>query len=210
MGIVAALGGDFGETQQKLLFTTLSVFGMSAITVVCVLAWERGRLGPIPVVGIVLGVIGFAALLYGIWWEPDFEYRLERKVFFSGNVVTVAAAHASLVAVSGTLQRYRWASYAAYGLNVLAIVLTLIAIWSEIDGDGFWRFYVVAIVLLIAVTIAVPVLSRLEGAPEAEASPGLSSTSAKFCPLCAAALEPRSADACAACGAGFRIRITGP
>ena len=47
MGCYALLREDWGETEERLLLSTLSVFGTSMITLACGVAWERGRLdGP--------------------------------------------------------------------------------------------------------------------------------------------------------------------
>lgn len=214
IGIIAILGDEFGETQGRLVLTTLSAFGASAVTLSCGLAWERGRLGAVPLIGIVCGLIGFAVVFYAIWWQPDFESDFWWKTYFSEIMVAVAATHASLIGVAGMLRRNAWASYTAYGLNFLAACLTLVGIWAEVESGGFWRFYGVVMVLLVANTIAVPVLRRLEGPPRDEASPELapspepSGTPARFCPACGANLEHPGADVCLACGARFEVRIT--
>ena len=83
------------------------------------------------------------------------------------------------------------------------------AIWAgDGPGDAFWRVYGATFVLLIAVTIAIPVLRRLAGAPADAVAEDAASAPVRFCPNCAAPLDPPGADSCAACGARFEVRLT--
>ena len=216
MGIVALVGDDFGDTDANLLLTSFASFAAAAVALACGLAWERGHLGAVPPLGIALGLLGFAVVVYAIWWEPDFEYDFWWKAYFTEILIAVAATHASLVAVSGTPYRRRWASLAdygslaAYGLNGLGVLLWLIAIWGEVESDGFGRFFAAVMVLLFAVTIAVPVLRRLEGGAATVTASTSAPTLARFCPLCGSPLDPPGVDRCEACGAEFQVRITAP
>ena len=210
MGIIALLSDDFDDTQEKLLLTAFSTFGVSAIMLSCGLAWERGLLGAVPPAGIFCGLVGCAIVLYAIWWQPDFENDFWLKAYFTEIMVAVAATHASLVSVSGVLRRFRWAVYMAYGLNLLAIFLTLLAIWSEIGEDGFWKFYGIVIVLLIAVTIAVPILRRLEDAPDDASPPKRETLAARFCPSCGVRLRLLGDVSCTACGVQFQVFVKVP
>ena len=212
MGCVALFRAEFGEIEGKLLLSVFTVFGASATTLACGLAWERGRLGVVPPLGIALCLFGFLLLLFGIWVEPDIEDDWLWRAFFTEMTLAFAATHASLVAVFGMGRRHQAVFATAYGLNVFAVLLTLAALWAEDGpGDEFWRVYGAVFVLLIAVTIAIPVLRRLAGAPADEAPEGPgngASVEARFCPNCAARLDPPGADSCTACGASFEVRLT--
>ncbi len=205
IGIAALASTDFGEAEGRLLLTTFSFFGASAITLACGLAWERGRLGIVPVLGIVAGLAGLALVIVGIW--GDFESDLWWKAFTSEIMIALAATHASLVAVFSAGQRFRLGTYAAYALGAVAVTLTLIAVWGDAGSDGFWRFYGAVMVLLLALTIALPVLRRIAG-PEVERD--RQSASARYCPGCGIALEPPGASSCDTCGARFLGRIDVP
>ena len=203
MGIIGVLGDDFGDTQRKLLFTAFGAFGLSAIVLSCGLAWERSQLGVIPPAGIACGLVGFIIVVYAIWWEPDFENGFWSRAFFTEIMIAVAATPASLISVFGMARRFGGAAYLAYGLNLLAIFLTLLVIWAEIGDSGFWQFYGVVMVLLIATTIAIPVLRRLDGAADEPTAPKQEVSAARFCPMCGFKREPPLAPSCNACGAHF-------
>lgn len=206
MGSYAVLSEDFGETEEKLLLSTLSVFGTSMIVLACGVAWERGRLGVVPPLGVALGLLGLVLLLVVIWAEPDTDSEVLSRGLLTEITLALAATHASLVGIFGVGRRYAVAPIAAYALNALLTTLSIMwIVWEPDWGDAVWRWYGTLFVLLIAVTIAIPVLRRLEGAADDEERAG---AVARFCPVCGAALDPPGAAECAACGARFDVRIT--
>ncbi len=208
MGSYAVLSEQFGETEEKLLLSTLSVFGTSMIVPACGVAWERRRLGVVPPLGIALGLIGLVLLLVVIWSKPDTDSEILSRGLLTEITLALAATHASLVGIFGLGHRYALAAVAAYVLNALLTATTILWIWWEPDWpDAFGRWYGTLLVLLIATTIAIPLLRRLEGPTQGEAG---QSTPARFCPGCGVALDPPGTDECAACGASFDVRLTGP
>lgn len=208
LGVIALLSGDFGDTQEKLLLTSLAAFGVSVILLSCGLAWERSRLGPVPPVGIVCGLVGFGIVIFAIWFRPDIDYDEWARAFFTEIVIAVAAAHLSLVAVTGTNGRFRWVEYLAYGLNLLAMSLLLSAVWDESVDDDFWRVFGVVMVLLLAVTIARPILNRLQHRRDDAASlQPAAGLAAVFCPRCGTRLPTPGEVSCEACGASFCVTI---
>ncbi len=208
MGSYAVLSEDFGDAEARLLFSTLSVFGTSMIVLACGVAWERGRLGVVPPLGIALGVVGLVLLLVVIWAEPDTDNDALGRGLLTEMTLALAATHASLVGIFGVGRRYASAPIAAYALNALLTATSILWIWWEPDwGDAFGRWYGTLVVLLIATTIAIPVLRRLGGP---EAAPPPEATLARFCPNCGTALEPPGAPGCASCGTSFEVRLTTP
>lgn len=208
MGCYAVLSEDFGKTEQRLLLSTLSVFGTSMITLACGVAWERGRLGVVPPLGIALGLLGLALLLGVIWIEPSTDSDLLWRGLMTEITLALAATHASLVSIFGLRSRYRAVPLVTYALNALLTAATILGIWREdVWDDAFGRTYGALGVLVIAATIAIPVLRRLDG-PALDA--GHSEALARFCPNCGAELDPPGERACEACGATFDVRLTAP
>ena len=207
MGCYAVLREESGDTDTKLLLSALTVFGTSTITLACGVAWERDRLGPVPPLGIALGLIGFVLLLVAIWVEPESE--LLARGLATEISLALAATHASLIGIFGVGRRYVPLSTAAYLLIALLTAHTLGAIWSDTwtDGFWFWRLWGAGFVLLAAVSIMIPVLRRLEGAAGDEEWAG---APARFCPHCGAGLDPQGASICATCGARFEVRLAIP
>ncbi len=207
MGCYVVIVGDFEETEARLLGTSLSVFGTSAIALVCAAAWERGRLGFVPPAGIAFVLVSFVLTLVAIWDGADLDNEPFWKSLSTVSTPAVAAAHASFVALFVLTARYRFVPVVAYAMNTMVTTLAVLAIWWQAlsENDPLARLSGTLVVLLIATTIALPVLRRLEGAAADEESPA---APARFCPNCGERLDPAGASSCPGCGATFQVELT--
>ena len=209
MGCYVVIVGEFEETEARLLGTSLTVFGTSAIALICAAAWERGRLGFVPPVGIAFVLASAVLTLVAIWEGADLDNEPYWKSLSTVSTPAVAAAHASFVALFVLTARYRFAPVVAYAMNTMVTTLAVLAIWWEAlsENEPLARLSGTLVVLLIATTIALPVLRRLEGS-EGDDEP--SETLTRFCPHCGEALDPAGAPECLSCGASFQVEITVP
>jgi hypothetical protein len=164
LGIYAVLTPDFGDTAQRILFTSLCVTGSVLIALCCEPAWERRHLGPVPALGATLGAVAFAGLIVGIWTEPESEVLA--NLLWSTFAIAIACTVASLV----VLERARNGITLAHA-RVLTVTLALIAvaaamavatIWAEPSDDTLGKIggsgYVVAAACVLAVFLT---LARL-------------------------------------------------
>jgi hypothetical protein len=209
IGCYVVIAGEFEDTEARLLATSLSVFAASTVTLVCGAAWERARLGVVPALGIALAVISLVLALVLIWGGADAGDEWYWKVLSTISTPAVAAAHASFVAMFVLRGRFRLAPLAPYLMNTVVVTLALLATWwtDVADSEPLLRLYGTAFVLLIATTIALPILRRLEGRREDEER---SPAPARFCPNCGERLDPAGATACPDCGAGFQVELALP
>ena len=209
IGCYVVIVGEFEETEARLLSTSLTVFGTSALALVCAAAWERGRLGFVPPAGIAFVLVAFAMTLVAIWEGADLENESYWKALGTISTPAVAAAHASFVAMFVLTARYRLAPVVAYAMNTMVTTLAVLAIWWEAvsDNEPLGRLSGTLVVLLIATTIALPVLRRLER-PDDDAEPA--EYWARFCPHCGEGLDPPGASDCPTCGASFQVELTTP
>jgi hypothetical protein len=205
LAIYALLAESFGDTQGKILMTSLSVTGGAILTIACEAARERGRLGPLPRVGAATAVAGFVLLAVFIWAEPDADWAFR----LVGTLLTVAGATAllSLLSLATLAPRFRWTFISTVALAALLASLAVSWIWGNWQSEWFPRGFGVVAVGLAAFVVVVPVLHRLSrrelaAPPEAGKAGGVS-----FCPSCG---RPVSAEAgeeasCPACGAAFTV-----
>ena len=205
LAIYALLAGDFGETEGKILFTSLSVTGAVILALACEAARERGRLGPLPRIGAAAGAGGFALLVAGIWTEPSGNWLGQ----LAGSLLTVAGAVAllSLLALATLAPRFRWTFTVTAALAALFGSLLVSGIWGEWESEWYWRWFGVVAVALAAFAIVVPALHRLSrrqlaAQPEAEGAARIS-----FCPFCGRPVSaPSGIEAtCESCGAAFTV-----
>ena len=159
LGITALFAGSFGETQGKVLFTSLSISAASVMSLAMFPARDRNKLGPIPAVGIVLSVAGFALLIILVW--SGFSNEILVKSAFSILVLATSSAYASLVSLAIVRLQHQIVVRCGYSFITALSALIMIMIWGEPDGDLAPRMIGVVSILLAAVTVSIPMLHRI-------------------------------------------------
>ncbi|GAA1379213.1 hypothetical protein GCM10009613_01540 [Pseudonocardia kongjuensis] len=170
LGIVALLGGDFGELQFRIVLTTLVVaaFGTTAL---CHLAVVTRAVRVVGFAGIVAGAgaaICALALIWRDWASATGPEEGLFKSFVVLSVLAVSLAHANLLLLlAGNRHRVIRAGLAAT-LAAIAVVATMILLPVLTDGaipgsgdDGYWRWLGVAGIVDALGTIALPVLAAV-------------------------------------------------
>lgn len=192
LGIAGLLG--LGLFDGRLLGTSLAVTGALVVALLCLPARERGLLGPIPSLSAATGAVAFALVAVSVWAsDGDTVGRV------IGTLLTLACAGtlASLAALARLPERRRITLYAAYGLLGVSALLIVLRVWVEIDNDWYPRLVGVALVVLAALLVSLPVLHRL--ARDAQGAVGDGPLVA-FCPFCGAPLEPEAGAGLHRCG----------
>ena len=177
LGIVALLGpGEFGETQARIVVTTVIV-GLESLAVLCYLALAGHRLAWVGVVGAVISLLcaGTALSLTWVDWET-FDGQ-PWQLFSSTLVLALTLAQASLliaVADRPALRPWLAGTLAAAGV-VAAMVIGPIVNEAFPEGGGYWRLLGVLAILDVLGTIvlmAVGALGRRQSAPAPTVAPG--------------------------------------
>ena len=175
IGIYTIVSGEFGETQGKVMLTTLAVAGFSILALCHLAVFDRD----VKIVGwIGIGTSGVALILATIliWWNwndytymPSELYSNLNKAFATTALIAISLAHANLMLL---LQRapLRWIRAALnVALVLIAIVPTLVIPVIMSDGnfppqscqDVYWRFFGVILILDALATIALPVTTLI-------------------------------------------------
>lgn len=167
VGIIALLSGDFGETQGRIVLTTL-LLGATSITALCHLAIADRAMRIVGFVGLVASTVTLVAGLVLIWrdWDsPGFDEWL--KVFATAGVIAVSFAHANLLLLLAGRRR----AIIRIGLMITLVMIAIVAIMiilpivSEGDIPGseneewYWRLFGVVGILDVLGTVVVPVLA---------------------------------------------------
>ena len=209
LGIWTLLLGEFGETQGKVLTTSFFVSAAMLAILVNAVPLKKRILWPLPSVSAASAAAGFLLFVVVIWAEVESDWL--PKLAVSSLVV---GAGGTLI---GLLQLLTARSILGTIRLVAALVIfllcatTIVALWSETDSDWVFRLIGVEGVLTAALTLALPIASRLR-----PTMPGLSPEGViRFCPSCGQALPEDSLFAdplitCTACGLGFAVRIQVP
>ncbi len=153
IGIVALLGGgDFGQTEGRVLLTTLIV-GVQSVAALCYLSLAGHRLAWLGLVGGAVSVVA-SGLALVVTWGNDGESVLE--VF--GISVTIAASLAQAALLLSLAGRQRIGPVLAGTLALLAAVagMVMMGILGVGDpGGGYARLLGVLAILDVLGTVVV-------------------------------------------------------
>lgn len=167
LGIVALLSGDFGETQAKVLLTTLTVaaFGTTALCHLATVSRDVRVVGYLGIAGSLVAAGCAFALIWTSAWDSSSEWLW--KGLGVGAVAAVSLAQANLLLLlAGRAHRVirvtLWATLAAVAVVALMIIVPILTD-GRIPGEGaeepYWRIFGVVAILDALGTIALPILA---------------------------------------------------
>ncbi len=212
IAIYALLAPGFGETEGRVLATSLYVTAALLLVLACSPALERRLLWPVPLVASACGVVAFAILI-GILWTAEPPETIT-KVAGTALTAGVAGTLASLLVLARPARRYRAVPAAAFVLTAVAAAMIVLGLWIEPDADIYGRALGAVLVALAALVVTIPVLHRLSvGEAEHAETPGVAGRrEVGFCPGCGEPLPPGATPAftCPACGRTFTVLAAAP
>jgi hypothetical protein len=164
IAIVVLLFGDFGETEWRILGTTLAISLYSLLSLPGAILLERRVAEPLGWATIALAGAGFVLALVAIWGADDSETAWK----LVGTTTAFAAAATQVSALTSRRRdddtlTLRGVYLAAVSLAALLALLAGFAIWKEIDSEGFYRMLGALAVLDVFLIILQPLLRRLRG-----------------------------------------------
>lgn len=143
LGIYAVVTPDFGDTQKRMLLTSLCVTGAVLLALCCEPAWERRLLWHVPTAGALLGVAAFAGLVVGIWAEPGSETL--RNLLFSTFAVAIACTLASVVALEwareGIALAHQRVLSSSLAFVAIGAVVACALIWTRPSEETIGKFW---------------------------------------------------------------------
>jgi len=179
LGIIALLsGGDFGETEVRVLLTTVIV-GVESVALLCYLAAVGKPFVGVAYLGAPVSLLAAGFALYLTWGgndgsEEDFFDIVEAF----GVLLTIAASLAQSCLLLALTARHRMTAVLVGTLAAITVVAVMVI--TEITGgsstdDGYWRVLGVAGILDVLGTVVLAATAAFRrAAPEA---PGLSQQS---------------------------------
>ena len=171
LAIGILLLGDFDETQARILVTTglIGLFSLLALPGGVLL--DQGRHPALAWTTIGLAASSFVIAMNLTWGDVDSENLW--KVAGSATAVTGAfsqAATATSRRRASDTAAVRTLFLLSLGSVSLLASLILVAIWDEVDGEGFYRFLGAIAVLNMLLVLLQPVARRLGGTSTAAPS----------------------------------------
>lgn len=152
LGILALLGGgSFGETEGRVLLTTVIV-GVESVAALCYLGLAGQRLAPIAAAG---GVVSIAATVLALWltWGGDDSTWLWQAFGVAATLAASLAQASLLLALVG--RRTTRASLAGtlLAIAVVAVMAIIPIVTKSGMSDGYWRAFGVVAILDVLGTI---------------------------------------------------------
>jgi hypothetical protein len=166
MGIVALFGGDFGETEARVLLTTL-VVGCASMAVLCFLSTAGSRWAWVGVLGGVVAALPTVIALVLIWGDWDDVPVSLLRTFFVGLVAALTLAQVSLL-LSLAHRAVPWLLWSTVAVAVVLAGVVSGQILAEDSSDGVLRLTGVLGILDVLGTVVVIGLA-LFGRPRADA-----------------------------------------
>ena len=194
LGIVALLsGGEFGETEGRILLTTLLV-GVVSIAVLCYLTTAGRRTQPVGVAGGVTVLVPLVTGLLLIWGDSDGSSDGLVKTFAIGGIVAATLAQVCLLLAptgrgSSLARRMLTATIGTAAL--LAVMTSLLVLGVHPGDDGFYRAVGVVAILDVLGTVVGAALLKFGPGATTDSTPGGSTL--QLPPDVAAALAERAA-----------------
>jgi len=168
LGIIALLsGGDFGETQTRVLLTTV-VVGTESVVVLCYLALSSHRLAAVGALGGAVSLVASGTALWLTWGGDDPDWLWQTF----GVALTIAASLAQASLLLALVGRDRVGPALAGTLLAIAVVAAMVVrpiVGDHDPGGDYWRIFGVVAILDVLGTVVLTALGafrrRPEGAP---------------------------------------------
>lgn len=164
IAIFVFLFGDFGETEIKLILTTLTIGGYSLTGMCSSALYERRRYILLARAGIMVSAIAFLITIGAIWEIIDFDDIWQLLAIFT--VLAFSIAHSSLLLLAPSDKSLVNRSLAATITFIVIVALMLIYLVLADDndvGDFYFRWLGVFAVLDVLGTVVTPILKKVSG-----------------------------------------------
>ena len=161
VAIFVFLLGDFGETEIRLLLTTLTI-GAYSLTGMCAsVLYERKRYILLARAGIVVSATAFLITLGAIWEIIDFENVWKPVAIFTVLAFSIAHSSLLLLAPSDKILVNRFLAATITFIVLVALMLSYLVLDEYDVGDFYYRWLGVFAVLDVLGTIVTPILRKV-------------------------------------------------
>jgi len=209
LAIAALVTGEFGPLQAKVLLSALATSGASICGMACGAAWDQHRWQKAALGGLGLIVVTLAVTLFAFWVEPE-PIDTWMKTVATGWLLSVAAAHASLLGLARTDRLLGWIRTSSITLGFALAIGIALPIWSTVFEDNlpYFRGLGVVGVLMLTGSLSLPVAARLRTLPATDETGTDDADTRVMCPACSHIQSaPLGHVRCEHCGAGYRTEL---
>ena len=162
IGIFVFLFGDFGETEARLLLTTLTIGGYSLTGLCCSVLYEKRKFTSLALSGIIISIIGFLFTVLVIWEAIDLDDSWKALIIFI--VLAASTAHSCvLLFIKSEKSLVNGALSATLIFISIVAIMFIILVLNEFDdvGEFYFRLLGVFAILDVLGTIVTPILNKV-------------------------------------------------
>jgi hypothetical protein len=162
LAIAILLFSEFGETQSRILMTTVLIGAFGLLALPAGVLFDQGRWRGLALLLVTLCGLGFAAAI-AVIWTPDSPAALGKTM---GTLAIFAAAAAQTAALAarradGDARIVRRLFVASCALAFVVASMLASVFWGEIERETYFRF-LAALAVADVLTVALqPILARL-------------------------------------------------
>lgn len=165
LAITILLFGRFGDTEGRILGTTMFLAGFGLLALPAGILFDQHRLQGLAVALLALAAFGFGLATTGVWSgdAPEALGKLTVTVVALG----VSAAQTAALAARRRKSDPRVVRALFAASTALAAVLAsaaAVAVWAEVDSQLFFRLLGAAAVLDVLLVVLQPVLALMRRA----------------------------------------------
>ena len=169
IGIFILLFGDFGDTEWRILLTTLSIGGFSLTGLCCSVLYEKGKYIGLSFFGMASSILGFLLSMLATWEFVDFLILFDGLTVWGKLTLTLiifafSSAHACLVLLINPEKSSVKYSLLATLLFIAIVALMLVYLVLFVNGEPpeeFFRLLGVFAILNVLGTIVTPILNKV-------------------------------------------------
>lgn len=158
IAIFVFLLGDFGETEIRLLITTLTIGGYSLTGLCGSVLYDRREYIPLAFAGIMVSITGFLFTVGAIWFYDSDEVWNWVAIFA---ILAFSIAHSSLLLFARSDKNLVNYLLTATIASIVIVALMLIHLVFDDVDEFYFRLLGVFAVLDVLGTIVTPILRKV-------------------------------------------------
>jgi len=162
MGIGVILFGNFGELEERVLLTTLTINVTSVLGLACGAYLESRRGKVLPLFGIIAAAASAVLWIYLIWHGTVHESIFVRSLL-SATLLATSCSLISLLLLANLDRRFIWSRYAVHISVWVLTAYLLYLIWDRdaIGSETTPRILGTLSIIVAALTLVTPIFHKL-------------------------------------------------
>lgn len=159
IALFAVLKGEFDEQTFKALASSFTISAASICSMACAAYVEKHRARRAGLLGIACASLAALMMLLGIWEVVHNGQFWKTTLILC--VLATASAHLFLLRLPQLDRCHEWVQNLSSILISLLAFIIILAIWTEIDTDEYFRMMTALSIVVVLCTLTIPILMKM-------------------------------------------------